>query len=108
MRGFESREVGPRDPETGDFYGGNKEAFVNVELIFPLIKDMNMKGVVFFDIGNAWATDEDFLGKLRYSVGAGVRWNSPMGPLRFEWGVNLDPEEFEEASVFDFSVGKMF
>jgi len=108
MRGFESREVGPRDPETGDFYGGNKEAFVNVELIFPLIKDMKMKGVVFFDAGNAWATDEDFLDKLRYSVGAGVRWDSPMGPLRFEWGVNLDPEEFEEASVFDFSVGKMF
>jgi outer membrane protein insertion porin family len=108
MRGFNSREVGPRDPETGDFYGGNKEAFLNVELVFPLVKEMKMKGVVFFDAGNAWATDEDFFDGIRYSVGAGVRWNSPMGPLRFEWGVNLDPEDYEESSVFDFSVGRMF
>jgi outer membrane protein insertion porin family len=108
IRGFNSREVGPRDPETGDFYGGNKEAFANLELVFPLIKQMKMKGVVFFDAGNAWATDESFFDELRYSVGAGVRWDSPMGPLRFEWGVNLDPKDFEEPSVFDFSVGRMF
>jgi outer membrane protein insertion porin family len=108
LRGFNSREVGPRDPETGDFYGGNKEAFLNLELVFPLIRDMKMKGVVFFDAGNAWAVDEDFFDGIRYSVGAGVRWNSPMGPLRFEWGVNLDPEDYEDNSVFDFSVGKMF
>ncbi|MEZ4598876.1 MAG: outer membrane protein assembly factor BamA [Syntrophotaleaceae bacterium] len=108
LRGFESREVGPRDDETGDFYGGNKEAFLNLELIFPLVKEMNMKGVVFFDAGNAWGTEEDFFDELRYSVGAGVRWNSPMGPLRFEWGYNLDPKDYEESSVFDFSVGRMF
>lgn len=108
MRGFNSREVGPRDPDTGDFYGGNKEAFVNLELLFPLVREMKMKGVVFLDVGNAWGVDESFLDELRYSVGAGVRWNSPMGPLRFEWGVNLDPKDYEENSVFDFSVGRMF
>jgi outer membrane protein insertion porin family len=108
LRGFQSREVGPRDPVTGDFYGGNKEAFFNLELIFPLFKEMKMKGVVFFDTGNAWAVDENFFEEMRYSVGAGIRWNSPMGPLRFEWGYNLDPKDYEESSVFDFSVGKMF
>jgi outer membrane protein insertion porin family len=108
LRGFESREVGPRDPETGDFYGGNKEAVFNFELTFPLVKEMKMKGLVFFDTGNAWDTDESMFSEMRYSVGAGISWNSPMGPLRFAWGYNLSPKEWEEPSAFDFSVGKMF
>jgi outer membrane protein insertion porin family len=108
MRGFKTRELGPRDPDTGDYYGGNKTAFANVELTFPLIRDMKLKGVVFFDIGNAWDKEQSMFSDLRYSVGAGVRWNSPMGPLRFEWGYNLDPKPWEESSVFDFTVGRMF
>jgi outer membrane protein insertion porin family len=108
LRGFQSREVGPRDPLTGDFFGGSKEAVFNLELFFPLIKDMKMKGLVFFDTGNAWATDESMFSDMRYSVGAGISWNSPMGPLRFAWGYNLSPKEWEDASAFDFSVGKMF
>ncbi|MDK2846834.1 MAG: outer membrane protein insertion porin family [Desulfuromonadales bacterium] len=108
LRGFESREVGPRDSTTGDFTGGNKEAVFNFELTFPLIKDMKMKGLVFFDTGNAWDTDETMFSEMRYSVGAGISWNSPMGPLRFAWGYNLSPKEWEEPSAFDFSVGKMF
>jgi outer membrane protein insertion porin family len=108
LRGFESREVGPRDPDSGDFYGGNKMAVFNLELSFPMIKDMKMKGLVFFDTGNAWDNDETMFTEMRYSVGAGIRWNSPMGPLQFVWGYNLDPEDYEESSAFDFSVGKMF
>jgi outer membrane protein insertion porin family len=108
LRGFQSREVGPRDPLTGDFFGGSKEAVFNLELFFPLVKDMKMKGLVFFDTGNAWATDESMFSDMRYSVGAGISWNSPMGPLRFAWGYNLSPKEWEDASAFDFSVGKMF
>jgi outer membrane protein insertion porin family len=108
LRGFESREVGPRDSSTGDFTGGNKEAVFNIELTFPLIKDMKMKGLVFFDTGNAWDTDEMMFSEMRYSVGAGISWNSPMGPLRFAWGYNLSPKDWEEPSAFDFSVGKMF
>lgn len=108
LRGFNSREVGPRDPVTGDFYGGNKEGYVNIEVYFPLVKAMKMKGMVFFDAGNAWADDEGFFSEMRYSAGVGMAWNSPMGPLRFAWGYNLDPEDYEETSVFDFSVGKMF
>lgn len=108
LRGFQSREVGPRDPVTEDFYGGSKEAVFNLEVTFPLIKDMKMKGLVFFDTGNAWADDETMFSDMRYSVGAGVSWNSPMGPLRFAWGYNLSPKEWEEPSAFDFSVGKNF
>ncbi|MBN2429329.1 MAG: outer membrane protein assembly factor BamA [Deltaproteobacteria bacterium] len=107
LRGFAVREVGPRDPVTCDFYGGTKEAFFNFDFIFPLIKDIGMKGVVFFDTGNAWE-EEDYFSKMRYSVGAGIRWASPMGPLRIEWGFNLDPEEYESNSEIDFSIGRMF
>ncbi|MCD4688456.1 MAG: outer membrane protein assembly factor BamA [Desulfuromonadaceae bacterium] len=111
LRGFNSREVGPREVEAdgeGYFYGGNKEAYFNLEVSFPLVKSMKMKGLVFFDTGNAWSEEEEYFSDMRYSVGAGMAWNSPMGPLRFAWGYNLDPEDYEEATVFDFSVGKMF
>jgi outer membrane protein insertion porin family len=108
IRGFESREMGPRDPDTGDYLGGVKEAFLNFELIFPLVKDIGMKGVVFFDTGNAWSEDEDYFEDMRYSAGVGIRWFSPMGPLRVEWGYNLDPEPWEDRSQIGFSLGTMF
>jgi outer membrane protein insertion porin family len=134
MRGFENREIGPRVPaleyytdgdgkyvlnDDGsyatresasdyDYIGGVKEAFCNLELIFPLLKDAGLKGVVFFDIGNTWDQGEAFMSDLRYSTGMGIRWNSPLGPLRLEWGYNLDPKEYESDSKFDFSIGKFF
>ncbi len=127
IRGFETREVGPREPRNYfagydennnpiyklsdsdyDYIGGEKMAYANLELLFPLIKDANLKGLVFFDIGNAWAEDEDYFSDLRYSVGLGIRWQSPLGPLRLEWGYNLDPYEYEDKSAFDFSIGKFF
>ena len=125
MRGFKSREVGPRvlqttdviDPVTGEvtattsdfeFTGGTKEAYFNFEYTFPLVKDLGLKGVLFFDTGNAWNEDEDYFSNMRYSVGGGIRWFSPMGPLRLEWGYNLDPREFEEPSQVEFSIGNFF
>ncbi|MBW2478006.1 MAG: outer membrane protein assembly factor BamA [Deltaproteobacteria bacterium] len=108
LRGFENREVGPRDPLTGDYTGGDKEAYFNFEFVFPLVKDIGLKGVTFFDVGNAWGEDEDFFDKWRYSVGAGIRWMSPMGPLRLEWGYNLDPYDWEDNSKFEFMIGRFF
>jgi len=105
IRGFDSREVGPRD-ENGDFTGGDMEAYANFEWLFPLAKDMGIKGVTFFDVGNAW--DTNYLSDWRYSVGAGIRWLSPLGPLRLEWGYNLDPEEWEDNSRLDFMIGRFF
>ena len=106
LRGFESREVGPM--EDGDYIGGEKMAYANFEYIFPIAKDMGFKGVLFYDIGNAWGEDEDYFSDLRHSAGAGIRWLSPLGPLRFEWGYNLDPRDGEKRSVFEFTIGKAF
>jgi outer membrane protein insertion porin family len=108
LRGFGSREVGPRDAATEDFIGGDKEAFFNFEYSFPLVKEAGLKGLFFFDTGNAWGTNESFFSDMRYSVGAGIRWFSPMGPMRLEWGYNLDPRDYEDNSQFEFSIGKFF
>ncbi|HKL49233.1 MAG TPA: BamA/TamA family outer membrane protein, partial [Desulfuromonadales bacterium] len=80
----------------------------NLEYTFPVIKDAGLKGVLFFDVGNAWADDEDYFSDMRYSTGWGIRWMSPMGPLRLEWGYNLDPREGEKSSEFEFSIGRFF
>jgi len=108
LRGFDSREVGPQDPETGDFIGGDKETYFNFEFLFPLAADVGMKGVTFFDIGNALGEEESWFDEWRYSAGAGIRWLSPLGPLRLEWGYNLDPKDGEDSSRIEFMVGRFF
>ncbi|MEA3333599.1 MAG: outer membrane protein assembly factor BamA [Pseudomonadota bacterium] len=107
VRGFDFGEAGPED-ENGDVIGGAKELILSAEWIFPLIKNMGLKGVIFYDAGKAFDDDEELSFDLRHSVGFGVRWKSPMGPLRIEWGFNLSPEDDEETSVWDFSVGNFF
>lgn len=105
LRGFAPREVGPRD-DNGDYTGGDMEAFANFEWLIPLSKEMQIKAVTFFDVGNAW--DGSYFSDWRYSAGAGIRWLSPLGPLRLEWGYNLDPYEWEDDSRFDFMIGRFF
>ncbi len=108
MRGFKSREVGPYDAVNDEYTGGDKSAYMNLEYVFPLLKDMGLKGVVFVDAGNAWDENEDYFSEIRYSTGAGIRWLSPMGPLRLEYGYNLDPKDYESDSQFEFSIGKFY
>jgi outer membrane protein insertion porin family len=121
LRGFNIRSLGPviqvassNDPtgfSTTDFtVGGNKELIVNAEYIFPIIKAANIKGVFFFDMGNAFDNGETMftLAGQRYSTGFGLRWFSPIGPLRFAWGFPLDRKEDESLMVFDFTIGSLF
>lgn len=109
MRGFESGQISPIDPVTGDKYGGDKMGFVNLEYIFPLVVDAGLFGLVFYDTGFVYDEDEDWtLNDLRNSVGFGFRWLSPMGPLRLEWGYNIDPQNDEDQSLWDFSIGGSF
>lgn len=117
LRGFELRTVGPRltipDTITGKdeefIYGGNKLLVFNLEYEFPIYDQAGFRGVVFFDAGNAFAEDEVINPiKLRTDVGAGIRWNSPFGPLRFEWGFPLKKRAGEKRSVFNFTIGSFF
>jgi len=101
LRGL--REVGPVDSE-GDCIGGATMLNFNAELVFPLIKDAGLRGVVFFDTGNAWNSGY-YLDDMRQTAGLGVRWYSPIGPLRLEWGYVLDQKESEPQSRWEFTIG---
>jgi outer membrane protein insertion porin family len=109
MRAWAWREVAPQDAATGDRIGGEYMALLNIEYRFPLFKKVGVQGVVFVDIGNVWdkAQGYDF-GDLRYDAGLGIRWYSPVGPFRLEWGYNLDPRRGERESNWNFSVGATF
>ena len=110
IRGFASRTLSPTDPNTGERIGGNKELVVNVEYLFPLLGEIGFKGVLFFDAGNTWRQgDWPWDGEaLKYAAGFGIRWYSPMGPLRFESGWNLNPAPGEEKRVMEFTIGTAF
>lgn len=107
VRGLGFGDGGPKDPETGDPVGGKVELIFNGEYIFPLYSDIKLKGVVFFDAGNSYDTFKDF-GVLRYTSGTGIRWVSPVGPIRIEWGYNLQKKEGEKSSRFEFAFGTFF
>ena len=106
IRGFEYGYAGPRD-ENGDAIGAKNEVIMNCELIFPLYKEIGLKGVVFFDAGKGFDSWSD-IGEIRTSAGFGIRWLSPMGPLRLEWGYNLNKKGDEKQSVMEFTVGQYF
>ncbi len=109
IRSFSSGDVSPRDPETGDRIGGNKMVLFNAEFLFPLVEQQGIRGVLFFDAGNAYDDGDNIdLGDLKYAVGYGIRWFSPMGPLRLEWGYNPDPDRGESKSKWQFSMGVFF
>lgn len=102
LRGL--REVGPKDPATGTVIGGLTLLNFNFEYVFPLIKNAGMKGVVFFDTGNSWESGYH-IDDMRKTTGVGIRWYSPIGPLRLEWGYVLDPKAGESTSRWEFSIG---
>lgn len=139
LRGFPLQSVGPRvglplsaDPNAsvpaeGVVIGGNMQAFYNLELEFPIVQAVGIRGVIFTDGGNAWnlesslcelpeaslrdsATDHCGLNPLalRTSWGFGIRWLSPLGPLRFEWGVPFRPRSYEAPIRFEFTIGNFF
>lgn len=140
LRGFILRSVGPRLPlratldensapiANGANIGGNLQYFQNLELEFPIIDAVQIRGVVFTDLGNAWNTEELYcnaapaspydatnpcfnferLFNVRTSWGFGIRWFSPLGPLRFEWGFPFAPLPYEESSRFEFTIGNFF
>ena len=98
------RQVGPLDPHTGDTIGGITMITLNTEIVFPIVKKAGIKGLTFFDMGNAWSRGYH-LDQLRKTVGIGLRWYSPMGPLRLEWGYILDRKYNEPTSRLEFTIG---
>ncbi|MBF5046332.1 outer membrane protein assembly factor BamA [Aggregicoccus sp. 17bor-14] len=96
--------------------GGDKQIVLNFELEVPILEKAGLRGVLFYDAGNAYAPNERFfqdkqdnlpLGMF-HSVGFGIRWFSPVGPLRFEWGVPLTRRPEDDKLLFEFTIGNFF
>jgi outer membrane protein insertion porin family len=109
VRGFKFGKAGPIT-STGDVLGGNKELFFNVEYLIPLVPEAKIKWLFFYDIGRAFDDSEPIrFSELRQGAGFGIRWISPVGPLRLEMGANLDPERGERTGFIpEFSIGTLF
>ena len=104
VRGFQDRSLGPK--EDGDVVGGDKQAIANVEIHFPVAEQFGLRGLAFFDIGQAFKESSSWnFSDFRRSVGFGARWMSPFGPLRVELGFPLNKQPGDETSVLGFSVG---
>ncbi len=109
VRGFDYGDISPIDPTTGERIGGDKMWYTNLEVLFPIAESQGVRGLVFFDAGRVFDDEEDWaVEDSRQSVGVGLNWLSPMGPLVLVWGYNLDPLEDEDDSVWDFTVGGTF
>lgn len=106
IRSFKFRRVSPVD-DNGIRIGGTSMLLGNLEYTIPLPFSIRLAG--FFDIGNVYGFHTKFdPTDLRKAAGGGVRWNSPFGPIRIDYGVNLDRKPGEKFGEFHFSVGSAF
>ena len=110
LRQFKSFQVSPKD-NTGTRIGGNSELLGTVEYQIPLF--FGIKAAVFYDVGQVWGPDLSAgtkidISDLRHGAGAGLRWNSPFGPIRVDYGIKLDQKKGESFGNFNFSAGSSF
>jgi len=107
IRGFKEKFIGPKN-EFDNPVGGNVLLNINLfELRYTFYKKLS--AIAFMDLGNVWTNSsslENF--DLRKGMGIGIRYNSPLGILRFDYGIKLDRQKDESFGEFYFSVGQAF
>lgn len=120
VRGYLFGQIGPQfsvsgtDVNRSDSIGGSKTAFVNAELIFPIMPDFSFKGLIFYDGGTGWDSPyADLISPqylinnnfdYRHAVGFGLRVLQPM-PMKIDWGFKLDPRPGEPGFEVHFAMG---
>jgi outer membrane protein insertion porin family len=122
VRGFETSSLGPRDTN-GDNLGGNRQLTFSTELLMPLPgADRTLRGLIFFDAGYVWGYEGylDATGShkyrqeslsfsdIRYSVGFGIAWISPLGPLKLSIAFPLNSKDGDDIQRFQFQIGTGF
>jgi outer membrane protein insertion porin family len=117
MRGFAPNGIGPRDDTTGDALGGNRFAVARLEAQFPLglPEEYGITGGVFYDAGSLWDVGETFGETINYNdftlrqvVGASIFWDTPIGPLRFNWTEALSKQTGDIEQGFELTVSAEF
>ena len=105
VRGYIHDTLGPKGGDNNPT-GGNVFALTNIEFRFSLGKGFGL--VTFVDGGNVWKTTEEIRSDLKYTAGAGLRYGTPVGPIRVDYGHKLDKEEGESAGEVHFTFGHVF
>ena len=106
VRGFALNRLGPLD-DNDDPIGGNSLIEGSLELRFPIVGAFG--GAVFMDFGNVFSDPFTYrLNDLRYAVGPGIRYNTPVGPLRVDFGIIVDRRAGEDFGRVEFSIGQAF
>ena len=111
LRGFEIGKVGPKDGE--DFVGGNFLSAINLNTTVPQILPNNQSTdfLIFMDIANIWGVDYDSSlddDKIRSSIGIGIDWFTPIGPLNFSLAQPLSKSSNDKTESFRFNLGTTF
>ncbi|UUX97040.1 outer membrane protein assembly factor BamA [Aquabacterium sp. J223] len=111
IRGFSQSSLGEID-NTGAYLGGTKRLNLNTELYVPVPGSGNDKTLRIFgftDVGNVWGDGQKITGNsLRASVGVGLSWISPLGPLKVSYGVPVRNEPNDRIQRFQFQIGTAF
>ncbi|UOM34810.1 outer membrane protein assembly factor BamA [Acuticoccus sp. I52.16.1] len=124
VRGFSSAGIGPRDRATGEALGGRYYVAGTVEATFPvpfLPPEVGLAASAFADAGSLWGVDPDIIARnggsgtinsddfaLRASVGVGLTWKSPFGPIRADVALPILEEDSDETQLFRLSGGTRF
>ena len=117
LRGFEIGGVGARDKATGDSLGGDWRLTASTQLMFPLglPSEFGIRGKLFVDAGMIGKPDGhydwnqvDYSNKPRVSIGTGLLWQSPMGPINIDLGFPIVKEKYDEKEVFRLNFGTGF
>jgi outer membrane protein insertion porin family len=106
LRGFDFRDVGPKD-EFGEPIGGLTSAYATVEYTFPIME--KVRGALFYDVGMVSSSSFDWGGDINSNVGVGLRLFLPIGPIRIDFGIPVQADQFNDSSgQFQFNVGYKF
>lgn len=115
FRGFRSAGIGPRDTSTGDSLGGKRYVVGTASLSFPvgIPREVGMRTFAFSDFGSLWDTDANGPSvvdenSIRASVGLGLSWRSPLGPIRLSVATPVVKETYDRDEIFRFSFGSRF
>ena len=112
LRGFERGKIGPKDGE--DYIGGNFITAANISSTVPQLLNnlQEVDFIMFFDVANVWGVDYnsslDDDGKFRSSVGLGIDWMTPVGPLNFTFAQPITKESTDKTETFRFNLGTTF
>ena len=112
VRGYEPSSLGPRDSNNYSL-GGNKRVIGNAELLFPMpgfAKEKSVRLSMFVDGGAVYGDDTQVLASegFRYSTGMAITWFSPVGPLKFSYGMPIAPQLQDKIQRFQFTLGTVF